>query len=357
MASAASHQRDAALRRDPDMPLASGWLALSGVAAPVAASGPDTDPSPHPLPKGHFVAELSMPLDDAAVLLDYRAETPSGQRLFSLFHDPCSGLVLMQRQGRTMVRHALPGPLPGTGGTVRLDYDWDLAAARWSMSLTFANGGETLGTSGRNPMAPSLADLSALCAGGGVRHPAILWFGLAPSARLPDPGAWVGLSTPVQTARGPVPAGQLRPGERVLTADSGLVPVLGIERIITPSCGTRAPVLLRAAYFDMAGDILVSPDQPVCLSGPEAEYLFGEEEVMVPARHLVDGRIALWDDRRAIAAGVVLDLGTPELLRCGGCYFSSRIPATLTSPRRMLHAYEALPLISLFARKSQRAAV
>lgn len=326
--------------------MASGWVALSGLMLPVPQSAA--------LPTGHFVAELSMPLDEAAVLLDHRSDEGGVQRLFSLFHDPGVGMVLMQRHGRTLTRHILPGPLPATGGTVRLDYGWNLPAGRWTLSLTFANGGETLGTSGRNPVAPRLADLSALCAGNGARHPAVLWFGVAPSASLPDAGAWIGLSTPIETARGPVPAGQLLPGERVLTVDNGFVPVLGIERIVTPSRGTRAPVLLRAAYFGTPGDVLVSPDQPVCLEGPEAEYLFGEEEVLLPARHLVDGRIALWDDRRGLATGVVLDLGAPELLRCGECCLASQIRPALAAPRRLLDGYEAVSLAALVARTSQR---
>ena len=349
MASAASHHRDAAPRPLPDLPRASGWLALSGPSTPDRESGP--------VRAGHFVAELSMPLDEATVLLDHRAGDRGGQRLFSLFHEPTVGLVLIQRQGTDFARHVLPGPLPATGGTVRLDYGWDVAAGRWTMSLTFANGGETMGTSGRNPVAPCLPDLAALCAGDGVRHPAVLWFGLSPSARLPEPGPWIGLATPVETARGPVPAGQLLPGERVLTVDNGLVPVLGIERIVTPSRGSRAPVLLRAAYFGTPGDVLVSPDQPVCFAGPEAEYLFGEEEVILPARHLVDGRIALWDDRRGLAAGVILDLGQPELLRSGDCSLTSRIPPALPAPRRMLDSYEAVPLLSLLARTNQRSAL
>lgn len=349
MASAASHNRDAAQRRVPDMPQASGWLALSGLSAPL--------PEPRAVQAGHFVAELSMPLDEAAVLLDRRANDATGQRLFSLFHEPSVGLVLIQRRGKEFARHVLPGPLPVTGGTVRLDYGWDVAASRWTMSLTFANGGETMGTSGRNPVAPCLSDMVALSGGEGVRHPAVLWFGLAPSARLPDPGAWIGLATPIETARGLVPAGQLLPGERVLTVDSGFVPVLGIERIVTPSRGSRAPVLLRAAYFGTPGDVLVSPDQPVCFAGPEAEYLFGEEEVILPARHLVDGRIALWDDRRGLASGVILDLGQPELLRSGDCSLTSRIPPALPAPRRLLDGYEAVPLLSLLARTNQRNAI
>jgi hypothetical protein len=296
--------------------------------------------------KGCLLAELALPLDGPAVLLDHRAA--DGATL-SVFHDPAMGLALMQRQGDRLVRHVLPGPLPQSGGVARLAYEWSMDDARWSLSMSFPQGGEGLGTQGRNPVAPRLADLRAMCAAAGPRHPALLWFGVTETSAPPATGAWIGTTTPVETARGPVPAGQLRPGERVRTADNGLVPVLGIHRIVTPSRGTLAPVLLRGAYFGMPEDILVAPDQPVWCDGPEAEYLFGEDAVLVPARHLVDGQAALWDDRRSLAVGVALDLGLPELVLCGSCWLPTRIGAGQSAPRRLLDAYEAVPLVSSIA--------
>lgn len=313
-----------------------GWLALSGLTLP-------TDPAGPMPPEGQVVLEVALPLGGHAVLVDHRA--PDGP-VFSIFLDPEVGLAVLQRQGERLVRHALPGPLPASGGMARVTYGWSLPRARWSLSLSLRPGGETLGTEGRNPMAPRLDDLRALCAGGGARHAAVLWFGVTGGERLPDPGPWIGLSTPLETARGPVPAGQLRPGECLRTVDSGLVPLLGIERVVVPGRGSMAPVLLRGPYFGAAEDIVISPDQPVWHEGAEAEYLFGEEEVLIPARHLVDGQAALWDDRRSLVTGVVLDLGLPELVISGGCRLSTRIGPAQRAPRRLLDGYEAVPLVA-----------
>lgn len=334
MAQAGNRMGDAA-RREPALARGlSGWIALSDL------------PLPEPrdrrvLEKGQFIAELSLPLTAQAVILDHR--DASGD-VFSVFADPQSGLSVLQRQGDRLVRHVLPGPLPVAGGAARLTYGWSIPDACWSLSLVPLHGGEGLGTQGRNPVAPRLSHLHALCRKDTPRHPALLWCGATEAEALPDPGPWIGTATLVETARGPVPAGQLRPGERIRTADNGLVPLLGIDRVVTPSRGSLSPVLLRGAFFGSNGDILVSPDQPVWYEGPDAEYLFGEDEVLVAARHLVDGQCALWDDRRSLAVGVILDLGMPELLVCGGCRLTSRIAPGQIAPRRLLEGYETIPL-------------
>lgn len=334
MAPAAKDDRDAPRRRIAALTGTAGWLVLSDLTLP---DRPEVMPA-----AGQFVAELAMPLAGQAVLLDHRM--PDGG-VFSIFADPEAGLALLQRQDARLVRHALPGPLPTGGGLARLVYRWSLPEGRWTLSLTLLPGGETIGTGGRNPMVPRLADICALAGGAGARHRALLWFGVAESGDLPEAAPWIGVATPIETARGPVPAGQLRPGECLRTADNGLVPLLGIERLVVPGRGSMAPVLLRGSYFGAAEDIVLSAEQPVWHQGGEAEYLFGEEEVLIPARHLVDGLSALWDDRRSLVSGVILDLGLPELLLSGNCRLPSRIGPAQAAPRRLLHGYEAVPLV------------
>lgn len=319
---------------------ATGWLALSD--HPFAGDGGDPD---SPLPQATFTLEMALPIAQGPVLLDVRSDTGL-PRVFSIFHDPAVGLLAMQRQGDRLVRHVLPGPIPDMSGTARLSYAWDMAADRWTLTLTLPQGG-VLTAAGDRPMAPRLSDLILLCRPGSRRHPSVLWFGITRDRALPDPGPWIGAATPVLTDRGLCPAGQLRPGDRIGTADSGWVPLLALHRVVAPSRGTCAPVLLRAAYFQTRTDVLVSSEQPVAFSGPAVDYLFGEDEVLVAAGHLVDGRAALWDDRRGVALGLSLDLGAPELVLCDGVAMPSRIAPGLISPRRVLTAYEAMPLLSL----------
>lgn len=315
-----------------------GWLALSD--HPVGMDAPDG-----PLPQAQFTMEIALPIAPGSVLLDVRAEGAE-PRVFSIFHDRQIGLAVMQRQGDRLARHLLRGPLPDLAGPARLTYAWDLAADRWSITLTLPQG-DTLRAEGLGPLAPRLSDMKALCRPSARRHPSVLWFGVTRGAVLPDPGPWIGTATAVLTDRGYIPAGQLRPGDKIETVENGQVPLLRLHRTIAPSRGTCAPVLLRAAYFQTHRDLLISADQPILYSGPATEYLFAEDEVLVPARHLVDGRAALWDDRRSVAAGVSLDLGTPELIDCDGVLTISHVAPGLRMPRRLLDGFEAVPLMAL----------
>ncbi|MBC2837547.1 Hint domain-containing protein [Paragemmobacter straminiformis] len=320
------------------------WIALSDKAG--IASGPEVG-------RGLFAAEFRLPLDGAQVLLDRRSA--DGAEVFSILHDTAAGLSVLHRRGGQLARHALPGPLPLGRATGRMLFDWDAAQDRWRLQfgLLGADAPATaLQSQGRGVLglaAPLLADL---CAGRGQRHEALLWFGVTKGA-LPRPKAWLGARSMVPTAQGPMPAEELRAGDPVLTAN-GAVPLLSVERHVVPGRGSFQPVLLRAPWFGRS-DLLVSAEQLVRVAGPEAEYLFGEEEVLVPAGLLVDGQSALAEGRRAVVSGVALEFGGAELVEVQGCTICTDPAAGLSLPLRLLDRYEAVPLMAQLGRLPQRA--
>lgn len=329
--------------------MAEDWLVLS-----------DRSPLPQAadvlVEAGLFVVELALPLAEAAVLLDFQS-TIGWPRTFTLFYDPSAGLVLMHRQGQSVARHALPGPLPHLGGTARLSLRFDAPGRSWDMRLEVLAGVDSPArfASGKNPLPIRSGDLHALSEGTARvnRHAAVLWFGLTRGADLPVRAPWIGQRTPVETARGPVMAGHLMPGDLVATADGGLLPLRRITRLDLPACGSFAPVVLRAPFFGTSHDLLVASDQRVALSGPEVEYLFGEDEVLVEAGALVDGRSALAEQRRAVASGLLLELDHPALLIADGCALLAARPGE-AAPRRMLQSYEVLTLMALLGRAGHR---
>lgn len=329
--------------------MAEDWLLLSD-RAPVA------DPARTLVEAGLFVVELDLPLAEAAVLLDFHSSA-GWPRTFTLFHDPHAGLVLIHRQGQSVQRHALPGPLPQQTGTARLSLRFDAPARHWEMRLEYLGREEMapLRSSGQNPLPILLEDLDQLSRGPArlTRHAAVLWFGLTTGADLPARAPWIGQRTPVQTVRGPVMAGHLQPGDLVVTADGGLLALRRVRRLDLPACGSFAPIILRAPFFGASQDMLVAADQRLALTGPEVEYLFGEEMVLVEAGALVDGQSALAEQRRAVASVLALEFDHPALILADGCPLLVDRPGSPSALRR-LEPYEVLTLMAMLGRASHR---
>jgi hypothetical protein len=298
---------------------------------------------------GLMVFELALPLPAAAVLLDHRLGHGATEWSFSLFADLAGGIALRHRAGRRIARHVLAGPLalPATG-ILRLAWVWEATGA-WRIEADLPAEGQRLAlAAGRGASAPPAGALAALARGAGLRHPAVLWFGARGGTALPPPSAWIGPQTPLATARGPVPAGALRPGDRLVTAE-GTVRIEEVSQRHHPAQGTRAPVLLRAPFFGRHCDLLVSADTAVALSGAMVEYLLDLPEIAVPARLLVESRAALRDPRRAVAEGVTLTLERAAAVLADGCRLALPGPGE-PAARRLASAYEAAPLATQIGR-------
>lgn len=96
--------------------------------------------------------------------------------------------------------------------------------------------------------------------------------------------------TRILTPDGEVPVESLRPGDLVLTQDDGPQPLAWVGRRDVPAEGAFAPVHIRANTFGHHGDLALSPQHRVLIRDGLAELLFGEPEVLVAAKDLVNGR-------------------------------------------------------------------
>ena len=102
--------------------------------------------------------------------------------------------------------------------------------------------------------------------------------------------------TRIMTDQGAVPVEDLRPGDMVLTRDNGLQPLGWIGKRHVTHAEMRAnpdfqPVRIGSAALSGAGPdraMLVSPQHRILIEGARAEMHFGECEVLVPAKFLLD---------------------------------------------------------------------
>lgn len=101
--------------------------------------------------------------------------------------------------------------------------------------------------------------------------------------------------TMIDTAAGPVAVEDLRPGDMVLTRDNGYLPVRWVgQRAFDASevaaSAALAPVCIAAGALGPGlpeRATRVSPQHRMLVTGPRAELLFGEREVLVPAGSMV----------------------------------------------------------------------
>ncbi|WP_413874035.1 Hint domain-containing protein [Albidovulum sp.] len=301
------------------------WLRLWRREAPILPLSPA--PLPPRLDWGTLVLEI-----DLAALARARGPIlrlppdPAARRIFTLEPSADGRLHLIRRQGSGIDRVSVGlGRDPGSG-ILRLSYHWD--SHRRRSLLTAEN--LTRGTIRQQEAATALPlraeDFSALLApapGAPSPHPGTDWVGLADHWQAVGPLPGLAPDTPVATPLGPRPVSALRPGDRVRTADDGDGTVLWQGRINAPDIGGFRSVRFRAACFGLAQDIVLRAAQPVAVGGADVLYLFGEDEALVEARHLVNGRGVTWEPGTQITAshGIVLD--RPSLIRAGSIWVES----------------------------------
>ncbi|HBD90002.1 MAG TPA: hemolysin-type calcium-binding protein [Gemmobacter sp.] len=158
--------------------------------------------------------------------------------------------------------------------------------------------------------------------------------GLAPDARM---------STP----EGIRPLWSLRPGDRLLTRDSGAQEIvwMGAQRL-QPARLQLMPGLWPVRLRGAAGDLRVSPSQRLLVRGAATEALFNSPEVLVAAADLCDGAAIRQDRAPREISYVQIMLDRHEIIYANGFGIGSYDPAEIggdgfAPARRCLTAAEA----------------
>ncbi len=94
--------------------------------------------------------------------------------------------------------------------------------------------------------------------------------------------------TLIRTPDGEVPVETLQPGDLVLTQDNGPQPLRWIGRREVAAEGDLAPIRIAAHTFGIHRTLTVSPQHRILIRDALAELLFGETEVLVAAKHLIN---------------------------------------------------------------------
>ncbi|EAQ23914.1 Hint domain-containing protein [Roseovarius sp. 217] len=95
--------------------------------------------------------------------------------------------------------------------------------------------------------------------------------------------------TLIETPTGPQSIETLQVGDLVNTMDEGAKPIRWIGGASVAGGCANAPVRIKRGAIGNVRDLWVSQNHRLLVSGAHAELLFGEPQVLVAAKHLVDG--------------------------------------------------------------------
>lgn len=97
-----------------------------------------------------------------------------------------------------------------------------------------------------------------------------------------------GRGTRIETPYGPRRIETLKVGELVLTRDHGPQPLRWIGSRGVEAKGDCAPIEIKSGALGNTADLIVSPQHRMLLDGWRAEMLFGTDEVLAAAKHLIN---------------------------------------------------------------------
>ncbi len=247
------------------------------------------------LTRGTIMFETRLSADGRPqVLFGYKTTYP-GLRSLTFQAIPGGGIAMVQVQGTAITHAAIQHRDAGRTDVVRITYSWDTPSNWGRMTLEQPEDTHITSVAVKNPRPLSLTDIRDLMLGQSDQTfaPDMIFAALSNQIEPIGPTPTLLPDTPLATPRGYKPLGQLQRGDTVLTKSAGVVPVLQRVNRMVPARGSFRPVRLRAPYFGLQQDVIVAPDQRLVIDGPEVEYLFSQEAVLVPARHLVNGFAAL----------------------------------------------------------------
>lgn len=210
---------------------------------------------------------------------------------------PGGGIAMVQVQGETIRHAAITQKKAGRTDVVRITYSWD-SDERWGrMSLEKPEETTVTSVYVDNPQPLTLDDIRDLMLGrnGHTFAPDMIFAALSDEIEPIGPMPSLMADVPLATPRGYKACGDLQRGDTLLTQRGEIVPILQTVERLVPARGSFRPIRLRAPYFGLQQDILVAPDQTLMIDGPEVEYLFNKEAVLVPARHLINEHAAHWE--------------------------------------------------------------
>ncbi len=312
------------------------------------------------LPRGTLLVEFRAHAEPDApqTILAFRREL-EWQRELRLTLDAAGHLEIDVRQGRAHSRAVIDMTPPPRDTRIRLTYAWHAPQRVARLTVELIDEGRIFQTNAYDPVPIPAADAKAIVRNGRATGISKDVEFLAFSDAIEPIGFGNGIvgGTPVETTNGPIPVEKLRLGDMVVTATAGPQPVRWIGKRRVPALGGFRPVRVRAPFFGLSRDIVLAPAHRVRLGVAEAEYMLGEDEVLLPAGRLVDGRHALGETRHRLVTYHQVLLDVHDCLLHDGLWAESLFAGTIARRPEMVRStvlaempISAIPVHRAFSR-------
>ena len=323
------------------------------------------------LTRGSLMAEVIVsPVNRPTNLLRYAVLDP-WPAAFTIVQEPNGTFRLLLRNGPRDLAVSLDTDLGSTPETVTLTYSWDAPARIGRFGIYAPDRAQLWLVDVPAPPPLALRDgyrlISDQVSTRVNDDVSFVALGNRPAPMGPMPG--IRGDAQIETVTGPRPIWTLRAGDEVIAGDGGTAQIRWSGHVDLPAAGRHVPWTLRQPYHGLTADLVLTPDQRLCLTGPEIEYQFGEEAVSTALRHLVDRHsITPQKEHAAIQRWHQVLLDRPVAILANGAWIESfdaaplydgphlfdssvlaALPAELRPSRHgrglpILSAYEALTL-------------
>ncbi|WP_224824151.1 Hint domain-containing protein [Cognatishimia sp. MH4019] len=271
------------------------------------------------------------------VLIDHRCEVPWPVHL-RVTITPDAVLHFDLRCGAERSYMCLETGLTDCERAVELVYSWHAPDRTALLSLHLPYAARSVHRAMYDPSPVPLTALQSLIEDQGSAR-ALIYLALSTDIEPIGPAPSLAGNAIVETPSGPRYVAHIQAGDHVLCDDGRPRPVIWAGHRDVPARGRFQPIRLRAPYFGLRHDTVVAPTQHIAFDGPDVEYLFGEERVLVSASHAVTGGVqAIRDTRKYVVRYHQLLLEDHALIRIGGAVGESLFLGALAKDDMALNA-------------------
>lgn len=252
-------------------------------ASPVLEGGADAL-----MERGSLVLEIDPRAERTArLVLGYTAQGKWAMQL-AVQVLPGGALSFLLEQNGGLLHHVFPAARQAHCGNLRLTYAWDAPSRAAFVALERVGRCEAQVQAFANPRPMRVLDLQNLLCTGANRYiaPGFCFLALSNCIQAVGPRPGLGLSTRIETPKGPRALGTFRRGDLVKTADGEVLPVLFPIRQTVPAAGSFAPLRLLAPAHGLTRDMAIAQTQSIVLEGADVAYHLGQDRALVPASFL-----------------------------------------------------------------------